>query len=194
MVKTNLMPSQLSTNAHGSVPADIKGIKAPVSIPNPWFWAAFLLGVLLIAAFCWWLWRRRGKQAAAPTPEIVIPPHEKARTRLREALDLLGQAQPFCVLVSDTIRVYLEERFRLHAPERTTEEFLDELQSSAVLTVEQKRALGEFLISCDLVKFARYEPGRPELQNMYDSALRLVEETEPAPPPLSGAVADKAAL
>ena len=44
---------------------------------------------------------------------------------------------------------------------------------------EQKDSLGEFLDSCDLVKFAKYEPGEPELRELHDSALRLVEETEP---------------
>ena len=29
------------------------------------------------------------------------------------------------------------------------------------------------------MKFARYEPGEPELRELHGSALRLVEETEP---------------
>ena len=81
--------------------------------------------------------------------------------------------------MSDTIRWYLEERFDFHAPERTTEEFLYELQGTNLLTPDQKESLGEFLKRCDLVKFARYEPGPPELHDLHDSAMRLVEETEP---------------
>ena len=84
-------------------------------------------------------------------------------------------------MVSDTIRWYLEERFSFRAPERTTEEFLYELQGTDLLTPDQKTSLGEFLQRCDLVKFARYEPGEPELRDLHDSALRLVEETEPGP-------------
>jgi hypothetical protein len=44
---------------------------------------------------------------------------------------------------------------------------------------EQKESLGDFLASCDLVKFAKYEPGENELHDLHSSALRLVEETEP---------------
>jgi hypothetical protein len=98
-------------------------------------------------------------------------------------LALIGQPEPFCTLVSDTLRVYLEERFRFHAPDRTTEEFLDELQSSPMLSLPQKQSLGDFLVRCDLVKFARYEPGEPELRALHDAAVRLVDET--APPSLS---------
>jgi hypothetical protein len=113
----------------------------------------------------------------------VIPPHVRARQKLEEALALIGQPREFCILVSDTIRQYLEERFDFHAPERTTEEFLHELQGTNLLLPDQKESLSEFLKRCDLVKFARYEPREPELRDLHAAALRLVEETEPATPP-----------
>jgi hypothetical protein len=161
---------------------DIRGIKAPVEIPNAWAWLWWLTGALALAALCWWLWRRRKRKKSDPPPAVVIPPHERALERLREALALMGQPHPFCTAVSDAVRVYLEERFELRAPERTTEEFLDELQTSALLSYDQKQTLGEFLMRCDLVKFARYEPGEPELRQLYDAAVRLIEETQPPPP------------
>jgi hypothetical protein len=55
------------------------------------------------------------------------------------------------------------------------------LQATDLLSPEQKESLGKFLESCDLVKFAKYEPGEPELQELHGSAMRLVEETEPKP-------------
>jgi hypothetical protein len=48
-----------------------------------------------------------------------------------------------------------------------------------LLSVEQKESLGNFLESCDLVKFAKYEPGENELRELHGSAVKLVEETEP---------------
>ena len=113
--------------------------------------------------------------------EPPVPAHARAKQMLEKALELIAQPKPFCILVSDTIRVYLEERFDFHAPERTTEEFLHELQGTDLLSAEQKEKLGEFLGCCDLVKFAKYEPGEPELRDLHGSALRLVEETEPRP-------------
>jgi hypothetical protein len=47
------------------------------------------------------------------------------------------------------------------------------------LTQDQKRSLGDFLASCDLIKFAKYEPTEQELRGLHDAALRLVNETEP---------------
>ena len=85
-------------------------------------------------------------------------------------------------MVSDVIRVYLEERFNLHAPDRTTEEFLEELRQSSRLNEEHKALLENFLIKCDLVKFARQEPTEPELRDLLDSALRLIDETREVAP------------
>jgi hypothetical protein len=110
---------------------------------------------------------------------------------LEEALALIGQPREFCILVSDTIRFYLEERFDFHAPERTTEEFLYELQGTQLLLPDQKESLSEFLKSCDLVKFARYEPREPELRELHASALRLVEETEPVETPRTAAAGNQ---
>jgi len=158
---------------------NIHDIKPPLAIANGWEWVWWTLDVLMLAGllyFIWWLWRNERSRVPAAPP---VPAHVRARRKLAEALALIGQPKSFCTLVSDTIRLYLEERFNFHAPERTTEEFLHELQSTDRLAGEQKEKLGEFLESCDLVKFAKYEPGEPELRGLHAAALRLVEETEP---------------
>ncbi len=169
-----------------AVGTDIRDIKAPVEIPGGWVWLWWTLGALAVTTAVW-LAVRYGlkRRARARAPEIAVPPDVRARNRLREALAFIHQPQPFCTRVSDTLRIYLEERFRFHAPDRTTEEFLDELQSSAMLSLEQKRSLGDFLVRCDLAKFARYVPGEPELRGLYDAAVRLVDETAPPSIPVA---------
>jgi hypothetical protein len=74
----------------------------------------------------------------------------------------------------------------LHAPDRTTDEFLSELRDRSPLKEDHKILLEEFLTRCDLVKFARHEPTEPELRALLDLALRLIEETQEvhAPPAL----------
>lgn len=157
----------------------LRDIKPPVHVPGGWEWVGWTLGAILVLALAccaWWYWRKR---RTVPAPEIVVPAHVRARQRLQEALMLIDRPKEFCITVSDTVRAYLEERFDFRAPERTTEEFLRELSGSPWLRSEQKRSLGEFLEKCDLVKFAKYEPGEPELRDLHASALRLVEETAP---------------
>jgi len=179
MTKTNL-PSSLASSA-GAGTNGLRDIRPPVEIPSGWAWLAWTLGALAAAAllgWAWWAWRQRRAQAP---PKPVIPPHVRARQLLDAALALIGQPKEFCIAVSDAVRWYLEERFDFRAPERTTEEFLYELTGTDRLTPDQKSSLGEFLKRCDLVKFARYEPGEPELRDLHAAAVRLVAETEPPP-------------
>ena len=49
-----------------------------------------------------------------------------------------------------------------------------------MLLPEQKESLGDFLASCDLVKFARYTPGRIEVEAVFVTAKKFVEETKGA--------------
>lgn len=158
---------------------DIRDIKPPIEVSNglAWLWWMLLILATVIAVICLWrYWQKRRARIQIVPP---IPAHIRAKQRLQEALTLISQPKEFCILVSDTVRFYLEERFTFRAPERTTEEFLRELSATNLLSPEQKESLGKFLESCDLVKFAKYEPGENELHELHGSAVKLVEETEP---------------
>ena len=173
------MITNATTQTAASVANDIRDIKPPVEIPNGWEWLWWVLAALTIIAmafFVWRWWQKRKASAPTPTP---VPAHVRAKQKLEESLAFIAQPKAFCILVSDTIRTYLEERFDFRAPERTTEEFLRELSGTDLLAKEQKESLGTFLASCDLVKFAKYEPRETELRGLHGAAVKLVEETEP---------------
>ena len=171
---TNQTAALGATNAN-----DIRDIKPPVEIPSGWEWLWWVIAATFILALAIWVWRWWQKRRAQVLVVPAVPAHVRAKQKLEEALALLTQPKPFVIAVSDTARWYLEERFSFRAPERTTEEFLYELQRTDRLSSDQKGSLSDFLQSCDLVKFAKYEPGEPELRELHGAAVRLVEETEP---------------
>jgi hypothetical protein len=178
---TNVTSSNLFSSAAAGATNQLRDIKPPIDIPNPWLWVWWGLGALIVSALAFLAWRAWQRRREESQIVAIVPPHIRARQRLQAALALILQPREFCIVVSDTIRWYLEESFNFRAPERTTEEFLYELQATTLLTPDQKESLGEFLKRCDLVKFARYEPREAELRDLHESALRLVEETEPMP-------------
>lgn len=167
----------------------LRDIKPPVEIPTGWAWVGWAVTLLVLTVAAWWASRKWKHRPIVMPPTPVIPPHVRARQRLADALTLLGKPKEFCVVVSETLRIYLEERFTFHAPDRTTEEFLAELRASDLLSLDQKLSLAQFLEKCDLVKFARYEPGEPELRDLHASAVQLVDQTEPVPESASPPVA-----
>ena len=171
----SLLPAD--TNAVAQL--DIRPDRPPQPISSAWGWIGGLGLLAALALVAWYAWRRYRRERSRIPSAVVIPPYRRALDRLRAALDLVHDPERFCVAVSDAVRWYLEERFQLRAPERTTEEFLAELRVGERLSSLQQTLMGDFLTRCDLVKFARHEPSEPELRELHNAAVRLVEETEP---------------
>ncbi len=168
---------------------DLVDIRAPVYVFDQWWllFTAIGIGLIAVGLLIWFVLRRKNQP---PTLPVIVPAHERARQKLQAALDLLDKPKPFCILVSDAVRLYLEERFELQAPDRTTDEFLDELRWRPVLSSGQKDLLRDFLVRCDLVKFAKVELAPNDLQGLYNSALTLIDQTaatEAPPAPVAAA-------
>jgi hypothetical protein len=155
-------------------PEDIRDIRQPRHIPTT-PWAAVAVGVLLLSAGAFaarWL-SRRGKF-------LQMLPHEIALQWLEEARQLMDpeHAREYCFAVSNIIRDYVEERFRVRAPKLTTEEFLRELVEVRDTMLQPHRALlGEFLEHCDLAKFAGWRYSMPDLEAMHATARSFVNQT-----------------
>jgi hypothetical protein len=182
-----IVPAQTTASNNPAAGPAFQDVPKPlIYIPNGWAW---VIGISLALAFLaalylvWRWWWRKQAVLAVPSP---VPAHVRARRKLEQALAMISEPKPFSILVSDAIREYLEARFSFHAPDRTTEEFLHELQGTQLLSLDQKKSLGDFLAGCDLIKFAQYEPSEMELRGLYDAALHLVNETEPRIVPESG--------
>lgn len=154
----------------------IQDIRGPLEIPTvtPWLHRLLLvLAVLAVLGAIWWALGRRARKRA----EFRESAAARARARLAEAWAWVEQPERFCTRLSEVVRVYLEERFGLKAPDQTTEEFLASLPRSAVLDAGLKPLLEEFLTQCDWAKFAQGDPGRTECERLHQMASRLVDET-----------------
>ncbi len=147
----------------------------------PWVWEWWMGAVLLVLlAGAWWMIRRRRRLLVSQKPTMtMLHAHEDALAALQKLAGLLTEeaARPYSIESSAIIRRYLENRFQIRAPLRSTEEFLNEARHSPKLTADYQQLLGEFLRFCDLIKFARARAGRGELEGFHASAVRFVTET-----------------
>jgi hypothetical protein len=162
----------------------INPIFGPVDLPSrpvPWTYVvvglAALLGLIGTVAFYWHKRRRRIQETA-----VVIPAHELAYRQLQEILgeNLLdkGEFKLFYAKISDVVRHYIENRFGLHAPKLTTEEFLAKMNTKAHFLSDHQRLLDEFLHHCDLVKFAEHQPAASEIQRTFNACKSFIEATK----------------
>lgn len=167
----------------GEKAEDIRDIKKPVEIKYSYkkmvIWSVIILLLILTLAIGIPLYLKFRKFIIPPAPPI--PAHIIALRELEKikemALDTEEKIKEYYVGISGIVRHYIEIRFNLHAPERTTEEFLFELTASDKLVQIHKGLLRDFLKHCDMVKFAKYGPTKEEIDGVYNTAKRFVEET-----------------
>jgi hypothetical protein len=166
---------------------NLRDIAGPVDWPArfPGWILGLLVVIILATVIALLIYRLLNKprtilQQAPPVPADVIA-RRALKALQRKGLIEQEQAEPFYVELSDIVRQYLENRFELRAPEQTTEEFIRDVSHAKTLTHEQQRRVCDFLEQSDLVKFARHQPDQTTMQQAFDSADRLVEETKPRP-------------
>jgi len=159
------------------------GIRGPVDIGGrPWWWWAIAAAAVVVGGVAIWkLMSRRAPEA----PEPELPAGEWAMLELarleQERLPERGEVEGFFVRLSDVVRAYVERRFAIAAPDRTTQEFLREAAHHPDLAGEHERTIGAFLRSADMVKFAAARPGTDTCDNALAAMRGFVERTAPKP-------------
>ncbi len=169
-------PLSLSTGPKG----DIRDIRGPIHIPDPRLWLFYALGsiLLLFLARAVWKWFKnrtlfRSKEAF----EIAFEELEKAKALMKPEM-----AERFSVMVSKTIRTYVEKRFGMKVTRNTTHEFITQIAAKPSSELNRHSGpLREFLGHCDLAKFARQTFSEEQMGKMHRSAWRFVGETRPQP-------------
>ncbi|MCZ6836464.1 MAG: hypothetical protein O7G85_11875, partial [Planctomycetota bacterium] len=182
VVKSVLDPTQSADQTSMRDIKDLVDIPVDRGLPG---WvvavvAVFALAVILIFSMVFF---KRRQQIARE--EAYVPLHIWAMLQLekleQDRLIESHEIHTFYIRLSDIVRRYIERRYGLRAPERTTEEFLREMQRSRFLSVGHKELLSGFLRSADMVKFALHEPIPEDCQEAFVAASRFVGETRPTP-------------
>ena len=172
--------------AGATPPSDVRDIKGPVAMPRDYTkLLAIVAGVLVVVVLIVWLLRRLARPPAGVTV-AARPVHELALEALERlhAAGLIdsGQYEEFYVRLSSIVREYIEARFRVRAPEMTTEEFLQAAQRRAQLAPAHRALLGQFLGEADLVKFARHHPTPGDAERAFAAGREFVQSTVPEEP------------
>lgn len=160
---------------------ELHDIAPPVdySLVPPWvvFAAAFVL-LSLIGLVVWLIVRRMRR------PKPAQSPRTRALELLRAAREQITHEPPyqFSIRVSDILRRYIAEQYRLPLTRQTSVEFLESLARSSSFSADEQSLLADFLNRCDLIKFARYDATVADSELLADEATRFVQggQLEPA--------------
>jgi hypothetical protein len=110
-------------------------------------------------------------------PAPIQSPRDRALAKLEQMRPELEKLDPyrFSIRVSDILRRYVTEQFKLPVTRQTSVEFLAGVRKSSPFSEDEKLLLEDFLNRCDLIKFARYEATSSDSQLLLDEAFRFVQ-------------------
>jgi hypothetical protein len=170
---------------------DIKDIKPPLDAPwkfedfLPYLIALVLLALALLGYYYYRKWKKRREEGFVPAIP-AIPPGEAALTALRILEDKhlwqQGRVKEYYSEVTEIIRRFLEDQYRVLALESTSDEIMEQLkrlpEAQALL-----REFRSFFTTADLVKFAKYQPTPEEHGHELRWGYEIVRAMIPRPTP-----------
>ena len=161
----------------------IKPYKAPVTFGEilPWLLIAALLGAIVWAVIRY-LPKLRKSEAETnifvpSDPAHVIAFRELERLK-REELWQKGETKKYYTELTEILRQYLENRFRVYSLELTTAETLEALVKTGFRKNGSYNDLKTVLTGADLVKFAKYNPVASENESHFQTSWNFVLVTK----------------
>ncbi|MEX2115919.1 MAG: hypothetical protein WEB37_03465 [Bacteroidota bacterium] len=192
---TDSIPVSITT-VEVEAEAELKDIKPPLAAPwafedmLPWL---ILLAIAAILAAAYWYYKKikKGQLAQPEAASPPLPAHELALMALRQLEDKRlwqqGRVKDFYSEVTEIIRRFFEARFQIIALELTSDEILAQLKGIPSAQGALKM-VNTFLLTADLVKFAKYEPSMAEHEEELQTAYSVVRALIPKPEPTSASV------
>jgi hypothetical protein len=177
----------------GDVSSDLSQVDPmtdPIAPKQNWFW--LVLGIVcligFLSAWVYWLIKRRSE---LPVVAPMLSPEQIANMALAELvaeqLPTRGMVKEFYLRLTGIVRVFIESKTGLRAPEQTTEEFLRDMRASSQFDGPQAYRLQEFLTAADLVKYAGQTPDESSITQSLERAREFIairfehpEEATPA--------------
>ena len=160
----------------------INPYKAPLTVGEilPWLLIISLTGAIIWAVIRVWRKLRKtdtGQETYVPQdPAHVIAFRELERLK-NEELWQKGELKKYYTRLTEILRQYLENRFRVFSLELTTAETLDALVRTGFKKNGSFNDLKTILTGADLVKFAKYNPEASENETLYQTSWNFVLTT-----------------
>ena len=166
---------------------DIKQpLETPFHLSEMYKYLPWVLGVLLLAALITFIimkfFGRKIPVKLFVKEKPVIPPHIRALNELerlkKEKLWQHNRVKEYYSGLTETLRRYIEERFKIRAMEQTTDEIMDSFKGVDVSGLKSIENLKQILLTADLVKFAKHEPLPDENDLSMINAYFFVNQTK----------------
>lgn len=170
----------------------IEPYRAPLTLGEvlPWILVAILAGILTWAAIRFFKRFKKSETVAeqyVPTdPAHIIAFRELEKLR-SDGLWQKGEIKKYYTQLTEILRQYLENRYRVYSLELTTAETLEALVKTGFKKDGSYNDLKTVLTWADLVKFAKYNPVPEENESHFQNSWNFIlatKENEPVAEPV----------
>jgi hypothetical protein len=157
--------------------------RAPLALNEILPWAAAAL-IIIAAIWVAMVYYKRFRKKSEEVEEIVNPDpaHVIAFRDLEqlksEELWQKGQYKQYYTRLTEILRQYLENRYKVYSLELTTSETLEALLKTGFRKGESFTKLKNVLTAADLVKFAKHLPDANEMEMHFLESWNFVEVTK----------------
>ncbi|MCD4834086.1 MAG: hypothetical protein K8R31_09845 [Bacteroidales bacterium] len=165
----------------------IKDIKmpyeAPLSFAEVFPWAGGGLGLVILVLVIIYIIRkiRRNepiiKRFKPREPAHIIALRDLSKLKT-DKLWQQGRIKDYYTVLTDTLRMYLWNRYAIRTLERTSEEILESLKISEFKDEDAFNILKDIFYTSDLVKFAKFTPLFDEHEKCMSGAYEFVDKTK----------------
>ena len=153
-------------------------MKYPISFRDfiPWILLLLLLGAIAYCITRYFKLKAQNKDFFGRS-KIKIPDHVVALKKLEKLRDeklwQSGKEKQYFTGITDTLREYIQKRYKFGAMEKTSSEIMESLKDKQI---EEKTYtnLEDMFKVADLVKFAKYSPLPDENENAIPAAVNFV--------------------
>ncbi|MCM1483379.1 MAG: hypothetical protein NC043_03515 [Muribaculaceae bacterium] len=146
-------------------------------------WILLALIVIGLSVFVYLKWLRKGKIPLIPVKK-PIPPYQMAMQELQtlQSLQLCerGEEKEFYTRLTEILRKYLDGRFGINAMEMTSTEIRKAIRHNETTRMSES-LMANVLETADFVKFAKVRPLPDDNISAFNSAVKFIEDTKPAP-------------
>jgi len=161
----------------------IKPYKARVTIGEvlPWLLIAAITGVLIWTALRFLRKLKKSKtgiETFIPTDPAHVIAFRELESLKNEELWQKGEIKKYYTKLTEILRQYLENRFRVYSLELTTAETLESLVKTGFKKDGSYNNLKTVLTGADLVKFAKYNPVASDNESHFQNSWNFVLATK----------------
>lgn len=162
-------------------PKDVQSNPFMWSEWSPLFFLSILLVLLCISTIYLYVRLKQNKPIITKIKIIKhIPPHQKALHEIEkiksDKMDISENVKEYYTKLTDTLRLYIQERFGFNAMEMTSTEIISQLRNTGdQVMLDELHSLFE---TADLVKFAKYSTLINENDLNLVNAVNFIDSTK----------------